>query len=79
MNELTDDIATILRLQKERATEYCKTCGGSGHIRVCVTGSRLDFETCQNCRGTGQPKVWKSKKLKEIFQVDKTNQKSVTL
>jgi len=65
----TADIATILRLQKDRATNYCGNCGGSGRVRVFVAGSRLDFETCETCRGTGHPKLFKNKKLKEIFEL----------
>ena len=69
MITLPDDIATIMRLQKERATDYCKECGGSGSTRVCVTGSKLDFVRCEICQGTGRPKVFKSKKNREIFEV----------
>jgi hypothetical protein len=63
------DIATIIRRQKERATNYCTGCGGSSRVRVCVTGSKLDFETCWMCKGTGQPKVFKNSKNREIFEV----------
>lgn len=63
-----DDIATIIRLQKEQATTYCTECGGSGSTRVCFTGSKLDFVRCETCKGTGQPKVWKNKRLQEIFE-----------
>jgi DnaJ-class molecular chaperone len=69
MNLQSDDIATTLRLQKERATTYCQTCGGSGYVRVCVTGTCLDFETCPKCHGTGKPKVFKNRKNREIFEV----------
>lgn len=64
-----DDMAITLRLQKERATEYCETCGGSGSNRVCVTGSKLDFVRCETCKGTGRTKVFKNRKNREIFEV----------
>jgi len=56
-------------MHNERHAIYCGTCGGSGIIRVAVTGSKLDFERCPTCRGTGRPSKFKSKKNREIFEL----------
>gem|GEM_PF-3924292 len=58
-----------IQMHNERHAIYCGTCGGSGIIRVAVTGSKLDFERCPTCRGTGRPSKFKSKKNREIFEL----------
>ena len=44
---------------KDRKIELCEKCGGSGKIRVNVTGTyEYDFETCTACQGkTGRVKI----------------------
>ena len=44
---------------KNREIELCLHCGGSGKVRVNITGTYdFDFETCPNCEGkTGRVKI----------------------
>ena len=44
---------------KNREIELCQECGGSGKIRMHITGTyEYDFETCHKCEGkSGRVKV----------------------
>ena len=44
---------------RNREIELCKECGGSGKIRVNITGTfEYDFETCPKCEGkSGRVKI----------------------
>jgi ribosome-binding protein aMBF1 (putative translation factor) len=46
----------------QKAPEYCTICGGSGKLHINVTGCRkLDFKTCQSCKGTGTQIIVKTR------------------
>lgn len=53
---------------KQKHSNYCNACGGSGQQHVNVTGNpKIDFSTCQYCKGTGQPiKLKASKKQRKL-------------
>lgn len=53
---VTDHVRQFL---KERKIELCERCGGSGKVRVNITGTYdYDFETCPTCNGkTGRVKT----------------------
>ena len=63
------DIKALIQQQKEKATAYCQTCGGSGRIRVNITGNlNLDFKKCKTCNGEGVPKRFRTTTFETITQ-----------
>lgn len=52
------DIRAAIRLQNERAKNYCQNCGGNKKIRIATMGStHLDYEKCKSCNGTGEQHI----------------------
>ena len=56
----SENLSRVKRIfLKNRKIELCEECGGSGKIRVNITGTyEYDFETCHKCEGkSGRVKV----------------------
>lgn len=63
------NIASTIAMQRDRATTYCNTCGGSGQLRINLTGNaKLDYSTCPVCKGKGVQQTLKSTQYENITQ-----------
>ncbi len=63
------DIKTHIRLQNERAKNFCTECGGNKKIRIAATGSkRFDYAKCKTCNGTGEMPQTKATAYEKLTQ-----------